>query len=379
MSSLILGEHRGYLADVARLAAYRAALQQVIRPGDVVLDLGSGTGVLGVLACEAGAGRVYAVDTTSMVAVTRAVAAANDLSDRITVLRAHSLRVELPERVDVVVADQLGPLGVEAGMLEAYADARRRHLKPGGILVPRRLDLVAAPVSSDDLWDEISFWDRPIDGIDVTALRSIARNVRYYGTSSADDLLGAPVVVGSVDPGDPAVANVRGVAELPIARAGTLHGIACWFSAELAEGISISNSPADPDRLQRKHAVLPVTDPIAVEAGDTVELELEVAWPEQARWQVAVRTAGGEVRARSRHSTAEGTPLAREDLARTRPDHVPSLSPKGRARADALTLIDGEHTVADIEAQVWERHQDAFPSSSAAAAFVTELVARETD
>ena len=44
----------------ARLQQYAAALNRVIKPGDTVLDLGAGLGVLGILSCRAGARRVHA-------------------------------------------------------------------------------------------------------------------------------------------------------------------------------------------------------------------------------------------------------------------------------------------------------------------------------
>ena len=61
--SLIVDEHREYLADPARVGAFRSALQSVVRPGDIGLDLASGTGILGMLACRAGASRVYAIES----------------------------------------------------------------------------------------------------------------------------------------------------------------------------------------------------------------------------------------------------------------------------------------------------------------------------
>ena len=60
--SLELDQHRHFLKDEHRINAFRSAIAEVVRPGDVVVDLGSGTGVLGLLACQAGAGRVYSID-----------------------------------------------------------------------------------------------------------------------------------------------------------------------------------------------------------------------------------------------------------------------------------------------------------------------------
>lgn len=57
--SLIVDEHRHYLDDRVRLTAFRQAVQELIKPDSIIVDLESGTGILGILACQAGAARVY--------------------------------------------------------------------------------------------------------------------------------------------------------------------------------------------------------------------------------------------------------------------------------------------------------------------------------
>src|SRR5437763_10778662 len=58
----ILSRHRSLLADSVRTDAFARAIATVVGPDDVVLDLGSGTGVLAILACRASARRVFAVE-----------------------------------------------------------------------------------------------------------------------------------------------------------------------------------------------------------------------------------------------------------------------------------------------------------------------------
>jgi protein arginine N-methyltransferase 1 len=109
--SLIIDEHRQYLADQSRLAAFQAAVASVVRPGHVVLDLASGTGIMGLLACVAGAARVYSIEMGGMIAVAREVARAIGYGDRVVFIKGYSTHVELPEKIDVVVADQIGNFG----------------------------------------------------------------------------------------------------------------------------------------------------------------------------------------------------------------------------------------------------------------------------
>src|SRR3954454_4022186 len=61
--SLVVDEHREYLADPVRVGAFDAALRAMVRPGSIVLDLASGTGILGLLGLRAGAAHVYAIES----------------------------------------------------------------------------------------------------------------------------------------------------------------------------------------------------------------------------------------------------------------------------------------------------------------------------
>ena len=69
----MLDEHLGYVTDIQRMRRYRAALAAAVRPGDHVLDLGCGVGVLGHLSLEAGAARVTAIESGDIVQVARRV------------------------------------------------------------------------------------------------------------------------------------------------------------------------------------------------------------------------------------------------------------------------------------------------------------------
>ncbi|MBK8725022.1 MAG: 50S ribosomal protein L11 methyltransferase [Holophagaceae bacterium] len=133
------------LEDRRRTALYIEAIRATVRPGDVVVDVGTGSGVLAVAAAQAGARHVYALEARPIADAAQAFFTGSGFGDRITLLRGQSTGLELPEKADVLVAELIGnePLGER--ILEVTADAVARLLKPGARLVPSRLRILATP------------------------------------------------------------------------------------------------------------------------------------------------------------------------------------------------------------------------------------------
>ena len=129
--------HRTMICDRVRTGAFRRAIDSVVRPGDIVLDVGAGSGILSVFAARAGAARVYAVERTSAAVLAQELAAANGVAEIVQVIHGDVIDVELPERVDVIVSEWLGGFGIDEGMLVPVIVARDRWLKPGGVMIPR--------------------------------------------------------------------------------------------------------------------------------------------------------------------------------------------------------------------------------------------------
>lgn len=373
--SRVIDEHRLYLADATRVSAFAAAIAQVVRPGDVVLDLASGTGILGLLACRAGASRVYAIDGGGMAEPARAIVGENGFDGRVQVINGFSAHVDLPERADVLVTDQIGHFGFDAGIVELVADARRRLLKPGARLVPSRIDLLVAPVEVPDVADAIDFWSGRPAGFKMESLREMTANSGHPRTLDANHLLGTPDVGGSIDLGADA-SSIAVSAEIVVSRSGTLHGIGGWFSAALSPAITLSNAPLAANRIARRGVVFPIRRATAVAAGDRVSVRMCILPADLlVSWTVRVfRGDAAEPSERFDQSTLGGMLIEPERLRRTRPDYVPNLTVRGKARLSVLELCDGSRPLAAIEREVYDRHPTLFYDRAEAAVFVGEVV-----
>lgn len=365
----IFAYHRSMLADRARTEPFQRALASTVRQGDVVLDLGSGTGFLACLACQAGASRVYAIESGPVVELARLVARENGLADRITFIPRASLEAELPEKVDVVVSETLGNFGLDEGLLDWVLDARGRFLKPGGTLIPRAVELFVAPVSHPDFSAKAEAWRGSVHGVRLGSLRDLAMNNMYGVMLDRAAFLGEPASLGRVELTRLDRADFAGRATLSAARAGTMDGLGGWFLAELAEGVHITNAPPNQAR-SWSHRLLPLERPLEISPGDQIEVEVSTALA-GSRWGWQTRARGVDLQ----QGTLFGYPLAMEALARQQPAYRPALARRGEATLFALQRIAEGVVRSDLESCLRSRFADVFRTPAEAGLFVTETIA----
>ncbi len=378
--SLMLDEHRLYLSDLYRTSAFRRAINAVVKPGDIVLDLACGTGVLGLLAMEAGAAKVYQVDQTPMIQIARDVAAANGYGQSTFGIHENSGRVKLPEKADVVIADQLGYFGIGAGMPEIFNDVRRRLLKPGARAIPRRLELFLAPVNFPEMWRIAGFWKHRHAGLTMSPARSIAFNFAYPSEKRPRRMLGEPAHLVTFDLTDLTPEHFTAKAEIRVSAAGIMHGLSGWFIAELTPGVIITNSPFSKKRIKRSAVFFPIEKPVVLKKGEFLNITITAITTQNlVSWKVLVLDTKSREKARFVHSTLKSTVLMPRELAKTRPDFVPRLSEWGLARRSAVNLANGTRTLSEIEREMIRIHPDLFPSLAKASEFVAKIILPDAD
>lgn len=267
----MLDYYRTLIADDVRTAAYREALRQIIKPGDVVADLGCGAGILALFACELGARHVYAIEKADVALAAEHLVRQIGLADRITVIHAHSCDVTLPERADVIVTETIGMLGFDEGLLGTIVDARARF--GARAVIPQRVEVLLAP--SDD--SVIAWWSERQHGIDLSPLHAFAANTIHV-RDAASLFADAAFVLDS----DLTSPFITGSATFIASCDATLHGFAGWFRATLAANIELTNAPGSSTHWSR--AFLPLREPIALRAGDAIDVSLACNDGKLWRW-----------------------------------------------------------------------------------------------
>jgi protein arginine N-methyltransferase 1 len=284
-----LYQHDRLLADRVRVEAYRKAIEKHVRPGHVVLDLGTGSGLLALLAAKAGAAKVYAIDHGPLIAGARAVAEDNGLK-AIEFVQVNSRRFGCPEKVDVILQEQIGDALFEEDMIGNISDVRERLLRSDGIILPSRFELSVDPVQ---LREPRPFaWEQVISGIRFSALRKLGREqpatYRFKPLPPAefDHFLtrSEPVLsfdLRSMRSGDlPPFIDYR----RPVIASGRLHGYCVHFRARFDDEIAFSTSPFEPHTSWRNPLLR--TETAKKNPGESVVLHLEVRdWADPTTWK----------------------------------------------------------------------------------------------
>jgi SAM-dependent methyltransferase len=360
----LLDFHQWHMSSPVTMAAYRDAIERVVRPGDVVLDLGAGTGILGYQACLAGAARVYALECSDIIDLLPQFAADNGLSDRIIVRKGLSSDVELSEKADVIVASMLDSFGIDNNLLPIVLDARQRLLKPGGAIVPQSVQLSYCPVEMPEWYRaSIDCWNEAYLGFNFRVARAKAVNQLHPQKITPGNLLAAPQSFDEMVLNEFSSPNAASRSSFRIERPGVLHAVAGWFRATMAEGVFCSNSPLDPAPLPWNLSLLPIGQPTPVAAGESVEI---VVRADQTIWSWVVRLFGadGVLKAEFHQSTFFG--LFLEGLRKHAPSTVPTLPERRQAERTVLDLCDGKRSMSEIAEAVMPRFPHRFKSMSEA-------------
>src|SRR6202521_4624270 len=144
--------------------------------------IGCGPALFSLLGCRAGAKRVYAIEIEDIIDVARQVAAANGFADRIQFFENDSRKVELPERVDVIVSDIRGALPLFNGALASLRDARKRFLAPEGVMIPRRDVVKAAITECEEIYSGlVAPWSICVAETELSIPRQLELNTAHGG------------------------------------------------------------------------------------------------------------------------------------------------------------------------------------------------------
>ncbi len=303
--------HDLMLNDKLRMTAYRQAIFETVKPGDMVVDLGTGTGILSQWALEAGAARVYGIDlNTAILEQAQARMQRAGYAERFVPINRLSYEVVLPQRVDVLISEIIGNMADNEDFQPILQDAILRFLKPGGSTLPRSTSAYLVPVAAHRAHQNL----RTGNIASLSPHYEIAQLYRHKSIRSPFNLyydcilskrlyLSLPQQACRYEGAWDQAATYSTNLSFNIDRQDLLTGFKAYFIAELTASTKLDISGDDIQNGETsdswKHAYLPIEQPIDVRQGDRLSLNFSRQYPplgavfrQVYRWQGRVERKG---------------------------------------------------------------------------------------
>jgi type II protein arginine methyltransferase len=286
LSHGIPGFHRSMLADAARNDAYARAIRETVAPGDVVLDIGAGSGLLAMMAAQAGAGKVVACEAHPALAATaREVVRRNGYEGLVEIVAERSTELErsgaLADGADVIVSEIFSHTLIDEGAIRSLNHGMKMLARPGARIVPASASVQVALVEyKGDVLPPLG----DVEGFDLslfgrhlpTAISVPVKSRHLHLRSSARPLFDFDFTRGEA----PAERRTELVLT---SQGGLVTGVVQWIALQLTGSVAFENAPG-PDR--RSHwpcVVYPFDAPLSTSAGDDVRIE---GWHDDLRLRI---------------------------------------------------------------------------------------------
>lgn len=250
-----LYEHEKMLADTVRVETYKKAIEKHISSGDMVLDLGTGTGILSYFAVRNNPKKVYAIDHSEFIEVAKMIARKNNFKN-IEFVKTNSLSFNPKVKFDVIIHEQMGDYLFNENMVHNLLDLKKRLLKSGGRILPGKFELYLEPVNLHESFNVPFIWENQIGGIDFTFLEKHYETLDNFKPAEyRQEWIEVAAIKKSLCLPEPVLTfdllQLNREEEIPrsleikknISRVGELNGFCLYFRAIFDEEISLDTSP----------------------------------------------------------------------------------------------------------------------------------------
>ncbi|MCZ6501277.1 MAG: class I SAM-dependent methyltransferase [Gammaproteobacteria bacterium] len=355
--------------DNQRNDIYARAIKQNVDDECVVLDLGSGLGIHGLIAAMSGAKKVYMVDPSPLLEISKKIAADNNLLPRLEFISGRIEDIDLPESIDLIVSVMAGNFLLTENLLPALFHARDKYLKPGGTLIPHLGKMFIAPVEAEFLYHHhVGSWASNILGIDYNAVRNYAVNDLYHDQfdTAALNFLADPQILSALDFRTAVSASCKQEINFETRQTGVCHGWIGWFDLNIGEEI-LSTAP-EAEKTHWSQVFLPLQTPVNLEKG--CELSFKLERPEFGDWTWTTSTDT----LAQRQSTFLSSPVMPQDLSRQSNNYCPTLTSKGSMVLELLEKFNQNRSTEQIVNWLLEHHPEDFTTAENAEKFVKKLI-----
>jgi type II protein arginine methyltransferase len=239
--------HFAMMDDHARNAAYDAAIRRVV-PGKRVLDIGTGGGLLAMMAARAGAATVTACEAVSVIADrAREIVAQNGYSDRIDVIGRPSTELaagrDFAQRAEVLVTETFASALIGEGILPTLEHAHQHLLTADAAIIPASGSVIGYLAGGDTLKGML--FVEKIAGFDLSPFNDFAPAILVASLDSVPhEILSDDVELLRFDFKTRNFPMTNRAMQMTATKAGICVGVAQWIRLQLDSETAYDNRPA---------------------------------------------------------------------------------------------------------------------------------------
>ncbi|XP_036068454.1 protein arginine N-methyltransferase 8-B isoform X1 [Oryzias melastigma] len=272
------GIHEEMLKDEVRTLTYRNSMyhNKHVFKDKIVLDVGSGTGILSMFAAKAGAKHVYGIECSSISEYSEKIIKSNHLDSVITIFKGKVEEVELPvEKVDIIISEWMGYCLFYESMLNTVIFARDKWLqKPGGLMFPDRASLYVLAIEDRQYKDFKIHWWENVYGFDMTCIRNVAMKEPLVDVVDPKQVVTNSCLVKEVDiyTVKPEDLSFTSTFCLQIQRNDYVHALVTYFNVEFTKCHKKTGFSTAPDAAYThwKQTVFYLEDYLTVRRGEEI-------------------------------------------------------------------------------------------------------------
>lgn len=287
LARMVPGWHFPMMCDEIRNRAFQDAIERAVRPDSKVLDIGSGSGLLAMIAARAGAREVHSCEMNpAIAAVATQIVRSNGYADRITIHSSNSRNLDpvtdLGGPADLVISEIIGKDLVCENVLPSMRDAVTRLAKPGAQFIPRSGEILIALAHHDRL-DERKVGEAC--GFDLSPFNRLsATRINVQVNDPSLELRGETASLFSFDFASAEAPSDSASLDL-VATGGPVNGVVQWFRLQMDEHGAFENHPGPESSRSWALLFYPFAKPIDLAAGDRVSVAASIAKNVLRLWQ----------------------------------------------------------------------------------------------